>query len=233
MLNTPLGKLGQTRTGQEIVADSVENAKQYLDNKYKIIKGIDYNYLYAKTETKAKAKPYYCPIIPTLVNARARIRMYKEYKKIPKEDRLYTDTDSIHFKGDHLHKFKIGKEMGEFKIEWERKRAKYYGRKTYSIGEEIKVSGITQNAKTKEEQEEKKRQFEEGQIKGTQMNTIKSGVNIEQVGTFKEETRDLKKQEENYKITKELYEQELIHIDNNIGDIMYFINHLKEITEKM
>ena len=39
--------------------------------------------------------------------------------KVPVEDLLYCDTDSIAFKGKHLHKFDLQWEMGKWKIEAE------------------------------------------------------------------------------------------------------------------
>ena len=97
MLNASIGKLAQTRTGQQMLIDSVENCEKYLNQNYKIIKGINENYLYKKTDILAPRKNYYAPIYPTMINAYARIYMHKYFKQIPINELKYTDTDSVAF----------------------------------------------------------------------------------------------------------------------------------------
>lgn len=167
MMNCSYGKLGQKRTGQIIKIDNVEKAEEYEDQGYQAIDRMGYNYVYEKREKKPKRKKYYLPIIPALITAKARIKMYQEMKKIPLKDLIYTDTDSIMFKGEHIKKFRIGEGLGEFKIEYEKKEGIIYGRKTYRIDEEMKISGFRQKGITKEE-------FDEGNIKGKKMETLKT-----------------------------------------------------------
>lgn len=222
MQNNGIGKLAQCHTEQEMTIDSVEKAQQYLNEKYEITKGIGKgNYMYTKKEVNFKPKKYYVPIIPTLVNATARIIMNQEYEKIPKKDLIYTDTDSIHFTGDHTNKFKIGKELGEFKIEHEKEPGLYYAKKTYSIGDDIKIAGIHKKGLQIKD-------FKEGIIQSKQMITINTTKNLSEVGTFRNETRDLKKQTKEHKRIQEMYEQNTIFIDENIKDISNYIKIINE-----
>lgn len=219
IMNSSIGKMAQTRTGQEIIIDSVEKAEEYLKRNYEIIKGVKLDYMYANKDTSSKVKPYYAPIIPCFINALARCLMFDQYKKIPKEDLVYTDTDSILFIGDHIEKFPISQNIGEFKIEERDQKAIIYGRKTYMIGTEIKISGIRKR-------DVKPEDFEEGYITSKQMVGIKSSKDLDEVGSFKEEKRDLKEQLANHNKTDEMFKEEDLFIDDNIDDISYFLEFL-------
>ena len=150
------------------------------------------------------------------MNATARLTMYQQFKKIPQQDLIYTDTDSIKFTGNHKSKFDIGEGLGQFKVEHENTPMKIYGKKTYSIGEQIKVSGIHSKNLNKKD-------FDNGVIKGQEMNTINTTTNIDEVGKFRETTRDLNKQQEEYEQTKVLLEENKLYIDQDITDITYFL----------
>lgn len=221
--NRGIGKMAQYRTDQESVIDSVEKAEEYCKRMYEITKGIGLKYVYTLKNKKGKTKKYYVPIIPTIVNADARIEMYLEFKKLKEGELYYTDTDSIHMKsGENIKKFKISKELGEFKIEHENKRAKYYGKKTYSIGDEIKISGIRKRDVTKE-------QFEEGIVISKTMNTIKTTKDEKLLGKFTKEERDLNKQMTKGMKTEETMESIGLYIDNDIENIEDFINEINQI----
>lgn len=98
---------------------------------------------------KGRYKPKYSNVVlSALIVAKAREIMYDEYIKIPYEDIIYTDIDSIIFKGDHINKFKIGKELGEFKIVHQNKKCYIRKEKMYTIGEEIKASGLSKEELT-------------------------------------------------------------------------------------
>ena len=231
LMNCALGKLGQTRNGQDIIIDSVEKASDYLKKNYDIIKGHNLNYLYKNQENNETKKSYYTPIIPTLVNARARILLYEALKKIPLADLLYTDTDSIMFLGQHLHNFNISKEMGDWKIvkhtqngqEQETCDITIYGRKTYMLGDDAHISGYRKKDITRQE-------FSNGDLIDKKMVTILSTNNLSEVGTFRTETRNLKIQQENHEMTQELYKQTLIFVDNDTTDITKFSDNIISIT---
>lgn len=221
MMNASIGKMAQHRINQEIVIDDVDEATNYLKKNYEMIKGIGRRIMY-KTTKNEKKKKYYMPIIASLVNANARIKMYHELKKIDKKDIIYTDTDSIIFKGKHLDKYEITKNLGDFKIEKENATAYVYGRKTYSINEEIKISGFNQRNMDIED-------FKKGIVKAKQMITIKTTNNLKEVGKFKEEIRDLKIQKENSEKNKELIESQRLMIDYDINDISFFFKHFEKM----
>jgi len=221
LMNGSIGKLAQTKVRQEIIIDSVEKADEYLERNYKIIKGIDLNYMYQLTDDTSDRKRYYVPILPTLINAHARILMYREMKKIPLKDLIYTDTDSIIFKGDHFNKFKIGKKMGEFKIVNKDVPIKLYGKKTYAIGDEIRISGIKRNFVGHGD-------FEKGIVSDLKMKTLKTTNDINEVGKFKKETRDLNKQQDDYEKNIKLLKDEKLLLDCNIRDISFFIKDIEK-----
>ena len=150
--------------------------------------------------------------------------MYENLKRLPKEKLIYTDTDSCIMEGDFMKMFKIGKDIGEFKIEHENKEMIIYGRKTYLIGEDIKIAGFRRKEMTREE-------FEKGIIENRKMVTIKNTKDINKVGSFEKEVRDLKEQEEQHNKTNEIMEMQKIYIDKDIENINYFSERILKIVE--
>lgn len=227
-MNSSLGKFAQRKTEQEIVIDSVEEAKEYLKKNYKMINSMDKDgkgYYFYKNEKKAEQMPrkkYYAPIITSLIYAQARIKIYEELKKVPIEEITYTDTDSIIMNKGHLEKFDIGEGLGQFKIEGKGQKALIYSRKTYSIGEQIKLGGINKRDIKKEE-------FEKGKVSYRTQITIKTTKDIEKVGEFRTETRDLKEQEEKHKRREEMMKEQKLHIDYDIENINYFYKTLDNV----
>lgn len=143
----------------EDIADWTEDGKTII----KRIKG------------EKRITPYYCPIIPATICARARVKMDRAYKLIPEEDFIYSNNDSVFFIGDHLKKFKIGTEMGEWEIKHEKQRMVVYGKNNYMIGSHVVVSGIPAWNITPET-------FENGKVIIHRMRSLKAG--IEKAGTF-------------------------------------------------
>lgn len=215
MMNAGIGKLAQHRVGQEIVIDDVEKCESYLDKNYKVIKGIGLNYFYKKTDVNVPRKSYYMPIIPCLINAYARCYMFDFFKRIPLSDLVYTDTDSCLFVGDHFNKFPIGSGLGQFKIEYKSTPCIIYGRKTYSIGNDIKIAGISKRDVSLND-------FEKGFVTTRRMVTINTTKDTSKVGTFVNEERDLLSQEENHNLIISKMESEDLLIDMDINDISYF-----------
>lgn len=150
--------------------------------------------------------------------------MYDELKKLPEENLIYTDTDSIIMRNNTLKSFNIGENLGQFKIEHENKEAIIYCKKTYSIGEIIKVAGITQRDITIE-------QFKEGKIESKRMKTIASTQEIEQVGTFEKVERNLKEDKKRHEETEEAIANTKVYIDHNITDITYFIPTIRKLCD--
>jgi hypothetical protein len=215
MMNASIGKMAQHRVGQEIVIDNVEKCESYLEKKYKVVRGLGTDYLYRKTDVKSARKNYYMPIVPCLINGWARCYMFSFFQKIPLDDLVYTDTDSCLFLNNHFDKFPIGEGLGEFKIEHRDSRAIIYGRKTYSIGDEIKISGISQRDLTLDD-------FEKGYVTTRRMVTIKTTNDTSRVGSFVNENRNLNEQELNHNEIMDLLNQEDLLIDMDIEDITYF-----------
>lgn len=222
MQNRSYGKMAQRKSGQEIVIDNVENAKKYLNDSYEIMRADGFNYMYKK-DKEEEEKSYYAPIIPTLINAFSRVHMYRQFKKIPVGDLIYTDTDSCIMKIGHLDKFKINDDLGEFKIEYENERCVVKGRKTYAIGDEIKVSGFRKAGISVED-------FEKGIIRSKKMVTLKTAKKLEEVGSFYEEVRDLNEQLDTNIEIQSIYQNEKVFKDKDIIDISFFSEDLNEIA---
>lgn len=158
LLNNLIGKFGQTRTRKTVIIRTRAESKKYIEQGYKIEAAIGHQYMLSR-EGNNYEPGYTNPLICSLVNALARIELWENLTKIPKKDLLYTDTDSIIFKGNHLKKFKIGKQLGEWKIETkthpDRKETlknvpcKIIGEKRYYVGESAKLSGVPTNQITK------------------------------------------------------------------------------------
>lgn len=110
----------------------------------------------------------------------------------------------------------IGHNWGEFKIEHEQTDCLIYGRKTYRIGDHIKVSGFKKRYATKEE-------FDTGQIKDNQQITINTTKDFNTIGTFIETTRDLKEQLQNHIHIQEKYDEVQLYCDLDIKDLNYFL----------
>ena len=224
MQNRSYGKLAQRKSGQEIIIDSVEEARKYLKDSWEIIRGSGLNYMYQKNKVEDLNKSYYAPIIPTLINAYARVFMYDVFKVIPLDSLIYTDTDSCIMKIGHLNKFNIGKKLGEFKVEFKDEECIIKGRKTYAIGSEIKVSGFRKRDVSLGD-------FKKGVIRSKRMNTLKTAKDLRDVGGFLEEVRDLDVQLRENKEVSKLYRNQKVFKDKNINNINYFHKDLIGIVK--
>lgn len=227
MQNRCIGKLAQHTKENDMFFDSVEKVWDYQERGYEVIDKVGLNYLYrlckrVLDKQKVQKKNYFVPIIPTLVNAQARIFLYRELKKIPKKDLIYCDTDSILFINDHFNKYNIGNGLGQFKIEGREKECMFYGRKTYSYGEQVKASGIPSSGIDA-------KSFNEGILKFKKMKSIKSAEDITEVGAFQEIERNLA--EQLIKANEDIAELEnrKVYIDNSVDNINYFINSLEQM----
>ena len=217
--NGCIGKFAQTKVGQELVFDDVDKCEQYLMNNYEVVRGVGRRYMYKKDMHNVANKPYYMPIVPVMVNAEGRMIMYDLYKRFNKRDRDYTDTDSLMFTGEMPKGLDIGDGLGQLKIEFQDEEAMIYGRKTYCIGDEVKLSGIHKRDIEKED-------FMKGQIKYKEMLTIKTAEKTKDVGKFVIKKRDLNEQLENHKEINRLLDDEYVYVDNDITDINKFVEHI-------
>ena len=97
------------------------------------------------------------------------------------------------------------------------------GRKTYAIGEEIKVAGFRKAGLTQEG-------FKKGIIKSKKMTTLKTAKDLKDVGGFVEETRDLNEQLGENREIMSIYADQKVFIDSSLGNVNYFVGKLTEIA---
>lgn len=225
MMNDGIGKLAQHRTGQEIIVDDIETTKEYLEQGFVQLEGIDnsMNVKFVKKESQDKKK-FYMPIIPTFINAYARVMMYDMYKKVGIKDLVYTDTDSILFKGNHLNKFELGDNLGEFKVEHENESIIIYGKKTYAIGTEIKIAGFRKRGMNIED-------FKKGEVSSLKMITFQTQGDTHKAGDFITEERNLNEQLEKFKEISNMIDSQQVIMDQDIEDISYFRKTLVSLLE--
>ena len=219
--NHPFGKMAQRKKSREMILDSVEKFQEYTDNGFKAEKSFGYNYLYVR-ELENKKKRYYVPIIPTLINAKARVLMYDYYKKIGIDKLIYTDTDSIMFKGKNFEGLNIGKEIGRFKIVDVGEEAIVYGKKTYMIGNKNKISGIRKLGVTNED-------FKAGEVEDLKMMTINNCITMSELGGFKSEKRDLRLQTEKLEELQKEFCNTKVFKDKDIIDLGGFVGYLNKV----
>lgn len=227
IMNNSIGKMAQVKPNKEYVIDSIEEAEKYLDANYEIRHAKGSKYIYEIVNTKYTYKSYYMPIIPVLVNAYARIHMHKELSKIPMKDKVYTDTDSLIFynkDGLNMMNFDIGEELGQFKVVNTDETAIIYGRKTYAIQNEIKISGIRKKDLTIQD-------FKDGLVESKKMVTIKAASDLSKVGTFITEKRDLHKQYQNAETVKNMMKEQRFYKDTDIKSIVEFVEILNKFAE--
>lgn len=181
MLTNLIGKLAQHREAFELKMETMHKKEVMEGQGYEFQAIMEDMGLFRKSNGEFYSK-LYIPIIPAYTTAQARTTMQKEIEKIPEEDHLYTDTDSIIFKGDHLSKFKVGQEMGQWKITAKDTKAMFYAKKTYKIGEDIKISGIPESFISMAG-------FDAGLIRYKEMKTLRTDAS--QAGLFEDAVRDL------------------------------------------
>ena len=185
LLNGGIGKLAQRREENDWKWANIEEHNKLTSGGWEAVEINGTDRLYKKT-LGINYPRYYAPIINALVTAKARTTIYEEMKKI-KGEIYYIDTDGIVTSDETIKRsteIKYGKELGEWKKEKENQEANIYGRKTYRIGEEIRMSGVGKNWITKEK-------FDEGHIEYKRMLTKGLTPRKEEIGTFKKETRNL------------------------------------------
>ena len=185
--NNLFGKFSQYKTNKDYEIVERWKVQDYIENGYESTTTLGNKYIMVK-ENDAYDPSYTNAIISIQITALARLYMYEQMDKIPVEDLLYTDTDSIMFKGNHIDKFPIGKELGEFKIV-SKGTAKILGEKRYYIDEDVKISGISKRDIKKEIIEH------ELDVVTKKMVGLQKGIyegKMDLVGGFEEEIQEMK-----------------------------------------
>jgi hypothetical protein len=141
LMNNLYGKFSQYRNEKDYKIVLRHEVQSYIDDGYEVTCSMGNKYIISK-EGELYQPSYTNAIISILITAYARDYLYNQLKKIPKEDLLYCDTDSVMFKGNYLDKFKQGNQMGEFKIELNNVECKILGEKRYYIHDRVKISGL-------------------------------------------------------------------------------------------
>lgn len=221
MMNQFLGKLAQKKANFEICVDDVNKREQYLQKNYKIKDATGTNYVYEKREEKKPSK-WYAVIIPSYINAYARIELYKLLRKINRNDLLYSDTDSILFKNSKKYKKLIsntGNKLGQVKCIGYNKNAIIYTKKSYCFDNLIRLSGVSKIFLDM-------KNFRNGIIKYKRMQSIKEGV--ANAGRFYDDVTDLNESKEK-KIDKDIeIKNTKLFIDQYEDNINYFVNKMRK-----
>ena len=207
LLNGGIGKLAQRREQYDMQWVSIERHNEMLKEGYECIETAGTERLYRKT-MGITYPSYYAPVINCMVTADARIKILEMMEQLEEQNVYYVDTDSIIGDASNIRQasFKYGKSMGEWKKEIENTQALIYGKKSYMIGEEVKLSGVGKNWITKED-------FEKGIITYKRMKTEGTTPNKEEIGTFETLTRDLKQTMIDAMVEKQELEDKKILID--------------------
>lgn len=216
VLNNLHGKFAQRTQKKDFEIGDVGLAPQMKEKEFNIYTRIDdFNYLYTK-DLGINYGRNYAPIISAYITAKARDLLYNEAIKIPIQDLLYLSIDGIIFKGDHINKYKIGKEIGEMKYvkfnEKEMKNVKttIYGKNNYIVDDDLRLSGV---------KKEFVKGYEEGQteIKFGRFKNIKNSESIKDSFAYETLKKDFKEIQEKTEALKEYIKtkKELIDVKYN------------------
>ena len=109
LMNSLYGKFGETRVNKDTTSCKREDFDKYIEDGWNVVAVYEDEYIIQKT-TSITIPKHANVYISTMITALARDYLYENLKKIPFDDLVYCDTDSIIFQGDHLNKFKVGDE---------------------------------------------------------------------------------------------------------------------------
>lgn len=197
-------KFAQKKGIIEIEEDEYDNKIERQENGWERQRILPQNK--AIYERMISPKPrFYFPMLSSQIKAHARIMLWEALKKIPEKDLIYCATDSIVYLNDHKNKFKLGNEMGDWRI-IKQGTFNTYGKNTYQIDNEIKISGIHKGDYTKED-------YKNGEINYTKMTGLTWG--LEKAGEITKHKRDLNTQKEQTQQKEEQRQQLNYHIDKN------------------
>ena len=200
VLNNLHGKFAQRTQKKNFEIGDVGLAPQMKEKEFNIYTRIDdFNYLYTK-DLGINYGRNYAPIISAYVTAKARDLLYNEAIKIPIQDLLYLSIDGIIFKGDHINKYKIGKEIGEMK--YVRFNEKKWKRKDNNMEKQLYSRWWF---KTKRVKKEFVKGYEEGQteIEFGRFKNIKNSESIKDSFAYETLKKDFKEIQEKTEALKE------------------------------
>ena len=149
LMNNLYGKFSQYRSEKDYKVVERFEVQEWIEQGYEVNCSIGTQYIISK-EGDLYQPSYTNAIISVMITAGARNYLFKQLKKIPYEDLLYCDTDSVMFKGEHRNKFEYGNQLGQFKIEIDNKQCKILGEKRYYIHDRVKISGLSKRDSTKD-----------------------------------------------------------------------------------
>ena len=152
-----------------------------------------------RVQAKREIKKLYKKHSKELTEIKGRIADYIE--KVKEEQQMHAVI--IAFKGNHIEKFRIGKELGEWKLEAEGE-AKFLGEKRYYIKDQARCSGLMKREISKEiiEREEN--------VQTKRMIGLLTGITkgrMEEVGTFEDYVQEMKPHNKLMLITPETIDE--------------------------
>lgn len=213
LMNSLYGKFGETTPETKREICHRKDVNKWLEKGYKHEGNFEEYYSMTKELGRKLSKNAH-PMIALTITAMGQDLIYKEISKIPREDFVYMDTDSIIMKNfdKHKDKFKFGEDMGEWKIvkhEGEElvnvngyiTREKVYRLKNRIVGEEgsktiTKISGFRPKKGTKEDLTDEQIRGDEP-IESSKMYSHKMGLStgkLEKVGSFFTEIKTVNKE---------------------------------------
>jgi len=190
LMNSQYGKWGQYRKSKEykLIRGDEVNDYEAKGWKYQYRQENSPNFVYVK-EGEYTTPKFANPIISALTTATQRVHLQKTLERIPLKDLLYCDTDNAVFLGKHLDLFKLGSNMGEWKVVDQDKDAMILGEKRYYCGEKVRASGITKPKTPTETAGLKAAMQQHGNAKRFSMISLPEAMrmgNIALAGDFKE-----------------------------------------------
>lgn len=185
LLNGGIGKLAQRIDTYDYQWNNIENHWTMIKQGYECVDISGTERLYRKS-TGIQYPKYYAPIINALTTADARLTILAAMEQIHPDNLYYVDTDSIIAQTSNIQhaNFKYGKKLGEWKIVQENVPIHVYGKKSYRIGNDIKLSGIGKTWVNNND-------YTKGTIAYKRMRTTRNTPHEHLVGTFETIERNL------------------------------------------
>lgn len=151
VLNNIVGKFGQHRESKEIRFEDMGLDREMKDKGFELKDVTEDLGMYVKNNGEYRSRSY-CPILYAHVTAGARMMLWKQSKLVKEQDLLYMDTDSILMTNGASYEklFDMGTNLGQWKIEAKDEPARIWGKKTYSVGKLVKMSGAPKSQLTPE-----------------------------------------------------------------------------------
>lgn len=187
LLNSSIGKFAQLRERRQWQWKPIDDAPQLLADGWRAVDEHGRERLYERVLWTEEPR-WHAPILNALVTAEARLTLLRLMEELPPGSVHYTDTDGLivtHGADEEPLKtgrFKYSTISGELKQTHTDVPALIWSKKSYSIGEEIRLSGATKSSL-------EPRSFAAGKVTYKRMRTHTG--NDEEDGTFATIERDL------------------------------------------